>query len=266
MAEALLDVSPYAVYLHLLGLKTPAGNLAPASVMAGYQRYQARRAIYAGCGALAAGAMIWTGVNLYQAMQLRGEAEDAARQTATYMAQYQEITRQFPQTPTTAENLQRAVEIAQKLRASTHSPQRMMALVSRAMEASPSIIIRDLGWKYGNTDIDTGDGTKPGDAGQQPAPGPGATPSATPQVRRESALIDGAIRPFRGDYRSAIVTINGFASRLAEEPDVAEVRVVRLPLNVNPSLSLSGNTLDNPEQTANATAEFRLLVRLKPNS
>ena len=31
----------------------------------------------------AAGAMIWTGVNLYQAMMVRGETEDAARQTAT---------------------------------------------------------------------------------------------------------------------------------------------------------------------------------------
>jgi len=82
------------------------------------------------------------------------------------------------------------------------------------------------------------------------------------EQRKESALIDGEVRPFRGDYRSAIVTINGFAGRLAEEADVSEVRVVKLPLNVNPALSLSGNTLDNPEQ--GGTAEFKLLLVLKP--
>lgn len=262
IAESLLEMSPYTIYLHLLGLQAPRSNLAPAGITAGYRRYQARRGVYAGCGALAAAVMIWTGVNLYQTMTLRGETEDAARLTATYSAQYQEVTRQFPQAPTSAENLKKTVEIAQKLRESMHNPQRMMALVSRAMEASPTIIVREFGWKHGNTEISIEGGASPASAAPS---APGATPGILPMLRRESALVDGEIRPFRGDYRSAIVTINGFASRIAEEPDVAEVRVVKLPLNVNPSLTLSGNTLDNPEQSANATAEFRLLILLKPN-
>ncbi len=262
ISESLIEISPYVIYLHLLGLKAPRSNLAPAAVTAGYRRYQMRRGIYAGSGALAAAAMIWTGVNLYQAMALRGETEDAARLTASLSAQYQEITRQFPQAPASADNLKKAVEIAQKLRESTHTPQRMMALVSRAIEASPSIVIREFGWKYGSTEIETERSSRP--AAGEPAAPPGA-PGAAGRLRRESALIDGEIRPFRGDYRSAIVTINGFANRIAEEPDVAEVRVVKLPLNVNPSLSLSGNTLDTPEQGGGATAEFRLLILFKPN-
>jgi hypothetical protein len=43
------------------------------------------------------------------------------------------------------------------------------------------------------------------------------------------------------------------------------VRVVKLPLNVNPALSLSGNTLDNPEQSS-STADFRLLLVFKPGA
>ena len=100
-------------------------------------------------------------------------------------------------------------------------------------------------------------------AGRPSPSGPGSAPAT---LRRESALIDGEIRPFRGDYRSAIVTINALATRLQALPEVAEVRIVKLPLNVNPSASLAGNTLDNPEQTANATAEFRLMVLLKPDA
>jgi hypothetical protein len=167
-------------------------------------------------------------------------------------SQYLEITRQFPQAPTSAENLKKTVEIAQRLRATAHSPQKVMALLGRALEASPAIVIRDFGWKYGVSDIDV-------EGAREAAP---PTTAAGPAgQRKESALIDGEVRPFRGDYRSAIITINGFASRLAEEPDVSEVRVVKLPLNVNPSLSLSGNTLDNPEQ--GAIADFKLLLVLK---
>ena len=260
IAEPLLDTSPYVIYLHLLGLKEPQGNLAPANITVGYRRHQARRSIYAGCGVLAAAAAVWTGVNFYQMMVLRWETEDAARQTSQLSAQYLEITRQFPQAPASAENLKKTVEIAQKLRESLRTPQRMMTLVSRALEASPAVVIREFGWKYGTTEIEA-EGAGKRAAGAQPGtPPPSETPSAQ---RRESALIEGEIRPFRGDFRSAIVSINGFASRLSGEPDVAEVRIVKLPLDVDPSLSLAGNTLDNPEQ-ASGSANFKLLLVLKP--
>src|SRR5512134_250300 len=85
--NALLDASPYSIYLHLLGLKTPPSNLAPENAMVGYKRYQARRAIYAGCGALAAAAAVWTGINLYNTVKLNWDREDAARQTGVLAAQ-----------------------------------------------------------------------------------------------------------------------------------------------------------------------------------
>jgi hypothetical protein len=250
----LLEASPYAIYLHLLGLKAPLSNLAPASTMVGYKRFQARRAIYAACGALSVAAAVWTGTNLYQSVMLSGDTEYAARQTALLSSQYQEITRQFPQAPTSAENLKKTVEIAQRLRATAHTPQKVMALLGRALEVSPAIVIRELGWKYGVTEIEA-EGARTLEA----AP---SAPGGAAGQRKESALIDGEVRPFRGDYRSAIITINGFADRLAEEPEVSEVKVVKLPLNVNPALSLSGNTLDNPEQ--GGTAEFKLLLVFKP--
>jgi hypothetical protein len=254
---ALLDASPYSIYLHLLGLKAPQSNLAPANAMVGYKRFQARRAIYAGCGALAAAALVWTGVNFYNTVKLSGDVADARRQTDLLRAQYNEITRQFPRAPTSAENLKNTVEIAQRLRGSAHSPQKVMALLGRALETSPTIVIREFGWKYGVAEI-----VSRGSGGREAAPlertstGPGPAGQ-----RKESALVDGEVRPFRGDYRSAIDTINGFADRLREEPEVSEVKVVKLPLNVNPALSLSGNTLDNPEQRG--TAEFSLLLVLK---
>ncbi len=250
--------TPYAIALSLLGVRAPGGNLAPASTTAGHKRYQARRGIYAGCGALAAAALLWTAVNLLYMTTLRWDTEDAARRTALLSSQYLEATRQFPQAPASAENLQKAVEIAQRLRDSTHTPQRMMSLVGRALEANPTIVIREFGRKYGMANIEV----EGGGARELAAPAPTA-PAAAGSTRKESALIDGEIRPFRGDYRSAIATINGMAARMAEQPDVAEVQVVKLPLNVNPALSLSGNTAEAAEQQA-GTAEFKLLVVMKP--
>lgn len=260
VSESLLESSPYALYLQLLGLKQPAGNLAPPNVTVGYRRHQASRAIYATCGALALAGAGWAGFNFYNVMTLRADTEAAARQTALQATQYQEITRQFPQAPASAENLKKAVEIAQQLRESQRNPQRMLIAVSRAMETNPAIVIKELGWKYGLSDIEPEARARPVTAEAPATPATGAFASA----RKESALIGGEIRPFRGDYRSAIATINGFAGVLEKDPAVAEVRVVKLPLNVNPSLSLSGNTLDNPEQSQNATAEFKLVVILKP--
>jgi hypothetical protein len=210
---------------------------------------------------VAAAALVWTGVNVYTMMALRGETEDAARQTTLLTTQYQEVTRQFPKAPASAENLKKAVEIAQKLRESGNNPQRMMVLISRAVEATPAVVVKEIGWRFGTAEIEADTRTRkpPADRTDAPAGGPA-------MVRKESAVIEGEIRPFRGDYRSAIATINGFASRMGEHADVAEVRVVKLPLNVSPTLPLSGNTIDNPEQSQNAVAEFKLIVVLKPKT
>ena len=193
ISEKMLGSSSDALALHLLGLQAPQDNLAPAHVTLGYRQHQARRGIYALTGVLALSAAAWCGTNLYQIWDSKSETQIAARQTAQLQSQYLEATRQFPAAPTTADNLQRAVEVSQKI---------------------------------------------------------GAT-----------GLIEGEVRPFRGDYRGAIETINRFAEVLAKHPAVAEVNVVKLPLNISSNLALTGNTTDSADQSGKA--EFKMLLVLK---
>lgn len=266
MSESLLDVSPYVIYLQMLGFRAPQSNLAPANVTLGYRRHQARRGIYAAAAAIVLGAAVWSGANLVKTWEVESEEALAVRETAQLAAQYLQITRQFPAAPASAENLKRTVEIAQKLRADARNPLAMMSIVSQALGPSPTIAVREFGWKYGTTEIEAETkGTRTAESAGPAAP---AIDPRLPQraglVRKQSSLIEGEIRPFRGDYRGAIATINGFADRIAKNPSVEEVRVVKLPLNVNPTLQLSGNTLDNPEQQT-GTADFKLLVVLRPN-
>ncbi len=265
LSESLLDVSPYVIYLQLLGARLPQSNLAPASVTLGHKRHQARRGIYAASAAILLGAAIWSGANLLQTWELNGDEQLAKRETAQLAAQYLQVTRQFPAAPASAENLKRTVEIAQKLRDATHTPYRMMSVVSQALESSPNIVVRGFEWQYAPNEIDSGTpGSRPAEAAAPPPPAIGLLPPAAPTVsRKESALIEGEVRPFRGNYRRAIDRINDFAERIEKDPAVAEVRVVKLPLDVNPTLQLSGNTLDSPDQTA--TADFKLLIVFKPS-
>ncbi len=264
LSESLLDVSPYIIYLQLLGARAPQSNLAPPSVTVGHRRYQARRGIYAASAAIVLGAAVWTGANLLKTWELNGEEQLVKRQTAQLSAQYLQVTRQFPAAPASAENLKRTVEIAQKLRDNTHTPLEMMSVVSQALESSPNIVVRDFQWQYGPNEIDSGGpGARAAEAAPPPAPVSGLLPLAPPPVtRKQSGLVEGEVRPFRGNYRRAIDMINDFASRIEKYPAVAEVRVVKLPLDVNPTLQLSGNTLDSPDQTG--TADFKLLIVFKP--
>jgi len=266
LSESLLDVSPYVLYLQLLGFKEPQSNLAPANVTVGYRRYRARRGIYAATAALVLGALVWVGADLLKTWELRGAQELAARETAQLAAQYLQITRQFPEAPASAESLRRTVEIAEQLRKDARTPLTLMGVVSRALESSPTVVIKEFAWKYGTREISVENRDAPSNDTSPPA-----APTYDPRLqiqptlkRIQSALIEGEIRPFRGEYRRAIETINGFADRIAKNPSVAEVRVIKLPLNVNPTLQLSGNTLDNPERQT-GTADFKLLVVFKAN-
>ncbi len=248
--------TPDALYLQLLGMQFPASNIAPATATTGYRYYRASRAIFATCAGLGALTAVWAGANGWQAYGVHSEAAEVAQQSTAQDTQYQQVTLKFPPTPTTGENLKRAVDIAQAVREKARDPMPMMATVSQALQASPNIVLREFGWRYGVADIEKG-ASESASAQARPLPG------ATPPDRRQSAYLSGEIRPFSGDYRAAIETINALAGRLRAHPSVAEVRTTKMPLNVSPQAALSGNTLD-ASRAQTGTAEFELVVVFKP--
>ena len=250
-----LDSSADALYLHLLGLHAPDSNLAPPDATSGYRQHQARRGIYALTGAATLVIALWSSYNWYRIFDIRldtqSDTTSAARQTEQLRAEYQQATQQFPATPTSADNLRRAVEISQKIGATLRSPGDMMNVVSQALDRNPAIVLKMIGWKYGVTNIESG-------SSKAAAPRFPATAAGT---RRQSGLVEGEVQPFRGDYRSAIETITRFADTIAQQPGVAEVKVVKLPLDINPGQTLAGNTTEASEQAGKA--EFKLLLVLK---
>ena len=245
----LLQVSPDVVYLHMLGEQQPPINLAPPDKTRNFWLYQTRLNIYMASAGAAFLAALWCGNNLYQQYDYKEQTTVAARQTEQQQALYLEVTKQFPAAPTSAENLRNAVEIAQKIRQEVRTPELMLNVISRALDASPNVILKGVSWKYGKE-------AREAELARQPSQGVSVT--------RQTGLVEAEIRPFKGDYRAAMVSINSFAEKLRQDENVAAVNVIQLPLNINPGTSLSGNTADSREQFSSAPFKVALSLRQEP--
>ena len=255
LAPEHLSLAMETAYLALMAGKGADSNLAPATVTAEHRLFQRRNAIHAASATLGLAALAWSGYNLWLAHDFTGQTTQAANLTLATQTQYREITREFPAAPTTSENLINAVEIYKKVSSSIRSPEPFMQIVSRAIEPNSDVFLLELHWAYGTT-VTSAAGTA---SSAQPA-----APAESSVTLRQSGHFTGEIRPFHGDYRSAIAVIDAVAKRLASDASVTDVRVVKYPLNVNSGLALSGNTRDAADQAG--IADFKIALTLKPGT
>ena len=254
VAEPVVSEEPDALYLHYLGLQ-PLGNLAPELVTERFQIYRLRRALYATAAVAGVVSVAWFALNAYQVYDLRSQQALAIGQAADFQRRYQEVTRRFPATPTNADNLVAAVQTAERLNATRHTPEHAMIVVSRALEQFPNFQLKSFGWRYGLRDFDT-------EVSRQRPDQPPAQPGAPAVARRkQSAFLEAEIRPFSGDYRTALDTISRFAETLRQDPAVAEVNVVGLPLNVSPTMALSGSTTESVDRPTSAPFRVHLVLK-----
>lgn len=231
------------VFLHLLALRAPGYNLAPPTALVAHRNLERRAALYRACAATVAAGVVGCGYGAWQLGETDTAIARAMSERLRYEEQYQSVTQSFPAAPAPAAALQQAVAAAQRLKGDARTPQRAMHLVSRALAAAPDIALIEFSWKDGRHQAASAAG------GASPAP------------VDESAVVAGEVRPFSGDYRAAVTAIRAFAEVLARDPAVREVRLIRLPLNVDPSVALAGNTRDSSEPAG--AAEFSVQIVLK---
>lgn len=232
------------VFLHLLALRPPGYNLAPVAALAGHRDLRHRAALYRACAAVVAAAGAACAYAAWQVHDSEAQIARTVGERERYEAQYQAATRSFPAAPAPAAALQQAVAVARRLKSDARTPESAMRIVSRALASAPDIALNELAWKDGR---------------QRSLAAPTLQPAV--QAAEENATLAGEVRPFAGDYRAAVAAIRSFADALARDPAVREVRLVRLPLNVDPSVALAGNTRDTDEPAG--SAEFTLHLVLK---
>lgn len=185
--------------------------------------------------------------------QIESEAKEAASKAAKFQAMYQELTRQFPASPVSSSTLQQTVDVALHLRDNARTPDTLFAVVSDALESFPNVSLSTLAWKHGKyADATAAFSSSTGGSGDGPL--------------HEVGLIVGEIQPFNGDYRTAVATIRDFADRLRKNPAVADVKIIKLPLDENSRQTLSGSTATRTEQQTSAQFEINLTLREGPRT
>ncbi len=237
-----------ALLLCLLGRHPPECSLALPRQTRGFVYHRLRHGLYGLAASLALLAVAWSGYNLYARSDYQDRAVRARGEAVRLQAQYEDAARRFPAAPASAADMRTAVEAVQALRAHSRTPEAAMRAIGQTLMSYPNVELSKLAWHYG--------ADKAGDRGA----GIASAGDAGFAGWQETAELSAEIRPFNGDYREALRLIERLAQSLRAQPGVTEVRVVELPVNLDPKAGLSGNTSDAPG--AGAAAQFRLALKL----
>lgn len=250
MADDALSATPDSIPLQLLGLSVPKENLAPSSMRQGYMVHRAARWLLFASGAVAVIAAGWFMADLHRIRDADSEAARTAQETTRYQSLYAELTRQFPRAPVGSAVLKQTVDAFERLRATARTPESLFAAVSAGLEGHPSVRLNALAWRHSRF-ADTAAAFS--DAGGL------AVPAGTPL--RQAGRIEAEIQPFNGDYRLAVGTIRAFAETLKRHPAVADVRILKMPLDDSSKQNLSGSTATRAENTVGAQFEVVFVLR-----
>ena len=134
---------------------------------------------------------------------------------------------------------------------SRNAKRRLVAVIAGgvvALDATPEILLQGIEWHY--TDETAG---KSDSKSAKPIQPDTSNPVQIGVVKAE-------INRFAGDYRQAMETIQNFTQRIAQNSEVAEVKVTKLPLDVRSESGLSGSTTATPGKL---TAQFEIVVIFK---
>lgn len=247
------ELTSEMLYLHLLGRYPPPQHYASPSLL-WYRRLRLARAGILGVTALllAAGGYV-AGQNIDQALDDYRQSEKISRETQDYFNQYQAIKNTFPPTPATPENMKNAVELMHAAHDKDVMPERLLALVSQALETSRSIKLNQIKWRAS----DTPDGEPPPDRQARAPTVRNAPPSAENGVpgmvigvgkSYQIAVIDGEVSPFT-DYRSALAEVSRFMDALNKLPAL-QASARTLPIDIRSLSSLQGRVDGKTQEKA----------------
>lgn len=260
----LLQESPELLHMHLLALGNVPDNLAPSRQIKNSQLNFIRRGINLTTGIILLAGLTLAGVYLKESFDHEGVVEQLASQTQVQENLYKEVAKDFPSTPIPSNDLKLAVELQQAILNYARSPERIMQVVSQAIEASPEIQVNRIRWvRTNDTNLkDTDQAAATAAPVQQTGNQPQTSFVPDPTGLYQVAFVNGEIRGFTGDYRAALESVTRLVERLRTNPEIEQVQILQEPVNVSSFTSLQGSTAE--ERTAQETpALFKLKIILK---
>jgi hypothetical protein len=259
----LLATHPELLHMHLLARGNVPDNLAPSKQIKNSQLNMLRKGINLTSAIILVAGILLAGLYLKDSFEHEEAAVELASQTRTQENLYNEVAKDFPSTPIPSNDLKLAVELHEAIVNYARSPERIMQVVSQAIENSPEIQLNRVHWvRTSDTNIkDTDQATTA--AATQPATAQNqASFVPDPTALYQIAFVSGEIRGFTGDYRAALESVTKLVERLRANLEVEQVQILQEPVNVSSFTSLQGSTAE--ERTAQQTpALFKLKIILK---
>lgn len=196
-------------------------HFAPASERRSFYLYRLRRALLAGSGLLALGALAASGALLAGLPEQRQALRSASADAAALSAEVDQRRASFPRTGVPVEEIREALGLAHRLAAENAPSRRLLADISRGFDTVPQAELNRLTWLRSD----------------QPPPLP-AAPDGRPGRMHWLAIVNGDIVGI-GDYRKANAMTNALSEAIRR--DDVEVEILRYPFDVRPNAEVLDN-------------------------
>ncbi|MGH8681126.1 MAG: hypothetical protein ACREVP_06415, partial [Burkholderiales bacterium] len=227
------------LFLHLLAQRPPAAQYAGDNLRQHFRLHQLRVGLVAGGALICLLALGYAGILLTQRYGLEEQIDVDRQRARAATDEYQRVTRAFPQLPTTTDNLRATMQRYDSLTKQTSAPDRLAAVLSQSLDASPAIQLERIRWELAANPKER---VRDAAAGQ-PRSAPARPPAGVPQVTElyEVVEVAGKVVGIRSaDYRRMNGAVEEFVGRLRTHPGV-EVLQVKLPFDTGSGSSLSGD-------------------------
>ncbi len=232
------------LFLSMLRKRPGHGNFAPRS-----ERHYGLLKIYkrrstAAAWALACLFIVAAGINMAGALRMQAEMALTNREAAELPVRQPSAEAESPAVDSLA--MRAAVTSYRELLRNAPRPEPLLQIVSAALSEYPDIQIDVISW--------------------QPAAGLEAEPDGRDlsvsgaTAGRLMLSIGGSVASFSGNYEQAFDLIDGFVATLIRQSNVDDARATRMPLDVNPQISLEGEVASR-SRTAEAKFELQVIVR-----
>jgi hypothetical protein len=260
---SILSRYPDLLHMHILAKSLMRTNLIPKIQAKNYQLLKTRFGLNIASIASVSVAAFFAVSSLWNTIEIKHKIEDASMQTHAQENLYLAVSSNFTKTPVPGSELKIAADLAQKFDSLSRNPQRLIIIISQALDTQPEIAINRMRWmQTEDASIKDNDSLYKDNAmGAVSAPLPPRPPSGL----YELGFMDGEIKNFSGDYRAAQSSVEKLIETLRMNKQVAQVTILRQPVNTSSHVSLQGSTLDNNTQQQDP-AHFELKLILKPET
>lgn len=162
---------------------------------------------------------------------IKGQIDIQQRESRIAADRYASITRTFPVTQTTTDNLKATVNEFRKIASSSASPHATLAHLSSVLEQFPEFELDNLVWQIGKSEAPVASASQSAGSAKPSAAGAPA----------ELLEINGRVNAAqRSDYRDITEKVERFAEALGSDPAYRVVRT-RLPFDVASEGTLTGD-------------------------